>query len=389
MITEHGLGILIVGLTMAALGVAVGPAALRRALGRLIPVLDPRRFACRVLLFEEQTPAGCTDVLKIQVQGTIRAPHPGCESELRIQLMDATDKSCSSRPVLCRRPEWSADGSPAYEYTLQNGLLPARVSVLKDWVTIAEVGVEELIFPRRGPAILECTVCVLEKATGKRLTCARGQISLLSERYGYEEIQYQRTTKQNAMRQMAVGFCQLTAPNPAGQELLESWLREQRLPSAKPTGPDAVDFQTAASSIEEACEQLAGSADPAECFHIFELCVRISASASFLPAPFLKLLQQTAGKLEIPREQFDSLVEKYLAGRAELIEDPLALLGLTEQMSESEILQKLTAEYRKWNGRVTHADPAIRQKADRMLNLIAQCRSRLTRQGSAGGNVPS
>ena len=61
------------------------------------------------------------------------------------------------------------------------------------------------------------------------------------------------------------------------------------------------------------------------------------------------------------------------------MEDPRALLGLTEEMSEQEIHQKLTAEYRKWNARVTHPDAAVRAQADQMLNLIAQFRSRCGR----------
>lgn len=384
MMTEQVLGILIVFLTAGAILAALGPASLRRWLGALIPALDPRRFACRVLLFEEETAAGCQDVVKIQIQGAIRAPYPNCDTDLLIQLTDATDKQTAAKPVLCRRPEWSSDGTPAYQYRFHNGILPARMSVLKDWVIIAEIGVWELVFPRRGPAVLECQVFVLDKTTGKTLTSARNQVSLLSEHFGYEEIQQQRLAKQQAMRQIAATVWQMTAPNPAGKEILERWLHERKLPALEQTG--SLSGEQAAALVQDACEQLAGYAERAECCSIVEICMRIAACGSGISQTLLNLLQTIAAKLEIPKDRWEALVQKYLSRQAEHIQDPMLLLGLHDRMTESQILEKLTSEYRKWNARVTHPDPAVRKQADQMLNLIAQCRSRFARQASSGNS---
>ncbi|MEJ5260382.1 MAG: hypothetical protein WHS88_09355 [Anaerohalosphaeraceae bacterium] len=376
--TERVLSILIVVLTLGAIGAALGPACLRRWLSVLIPALDPRRFACRVLVFEEETGAGCRDILKIQIQGAIRAPHPNCDTDLLIQLTDATDKG-TVKPVLCRRTEWTTDGTPAHQYRFHNGLLPARVSVLKDWVTIAEIGVWELVFPRRGPAVLECEVTVLDKAAGKALACARSQVSLLSEHFGYEEIQQQKLAKQSAMRQIVWAVWRMTAPNPAGKELLERWLQERKLPAAEKAELSA---EQAASLVQEACEQLAGYADPADGCAVLEICMRIAAAGESIPQSLLSVLQTLAANLEIPKDRWEALVQKYLSRQAEHIQDPMLLLGLHERMTEAQILEKLTSEYRKWNARVTHPDPAVRKQADQMLNLIAQCRSRFARQAS-------
>ena len=125
--------------------------------------------------------------------------------------------------------------------------------------------------------------------------------------------------------------------------------------------------------------------EPADCCSIFELCLRIAGSASRISQSLLKTLRSIAEKLEIPKDRYESLVQKHLAGKVEQIEEPLALLGLSEEMSERQILEKLTAEYRKWNARVNNPDPVVRQQADQMLNLIAQCRSRLTRCAQSTG----
>jgi hypothetical protein len=137
--------------------------------------------------------------------------------------------------------------------------------------------------------------------------------------------------------------------------------------------------------MEEACEQLPGYAEPADCCGIFELCIRIAGSASRISQSLLKTLRYIAEKLEIPKDRYESLVQKHLTGKAEQIEEPLTLLGLSEEMSEQQIMEKLTAEYRKWNARVNNPDAAVRQQADQMLNLIAQCRSRLTRRVQSAG----
>ncbi|HRU15528.1 MAG TPA: hypothetical protein P5017_07400 [Anaerohalosphaeraceae bacterium] len=381
---EHWLNILLFLLTLAALVTLSGPANLRRRLSRLFPAFHPERFACRVLLVEEEKDAVYRDVLKIQIHGAIRAPHSRCETNILIQLTDATKKNSAPKPVLCRHPAWSSDGTPAYQYMFHNGPLPARLSVLKDWVTVAEVEVNELVFPRRGPALLECEVTVLEEAVGKPLASARSQISLLSGQYGYEEIQQQRLSKQTAMQQLAEAVWHLTAPNPAGWELLCQWLHQGQETGPQPP-PRPKSTEESISAMEEACEQLPGYAEPADCCGIFELCIRIAGSASMISQSLLKTLRYIAEKLEIPQDRYESLVQKHLTGKAEQIEEPLALLGLSEEMSEQQIMEKLTAEYRKWNARVNNPDAAVRQQADQMLNLIAQCRSRLTRRVQSAG----
>lgn len=371
------IGILIAVLGIATTLVAIGPGSLRRALSGLIPSLDPNHFTCRILKLEEETDGNYTDVLKIQIQGLIRAPHDHCDTDLQIRLTDVTEGRSEFKPVLCKRQEWSAEGSPAYEYKIHNGILPARVSALTDWVTVVEFRTTELVFPRRGSCTLECTLSVLEKETGKPLATAKGRTDLISESRGYEEIQQQRHTKQTATLQLAASIWELTGRNPEGRILLDQWFEGQSFGSEQTLESIIASYSGSQERwIEEACDGLLGWADPADRYTAVEFCLKIAAAGSSIQKELIGRLRNIMKKLEIPEDRFQSLSQKYLTGRVGQMEDPMALLGLTEEMTEDQIRQKLTAEYRKWNARVTHPNAAVRQQADQMLNLITQLRSK-------------
>jgi hypothetical protein len=369
----YWIGILFGVLAIVTALVAIGPGSLRRLLSRFIPSLDPRHFACRVLQFEQEAEGGYSDVLKIQIQGQIRAPQDHCDTDLLIHLMDVTEGSLSPKPVLCRRQEWTSEDSPANEYKIHNGILPARVSVLTDWVTVVELNTSELVFPRRGPCTLECTLSVLEKTGGRALAAAKGRIAIISGHRGYEEIQQQRHTKQTATLQLALCIWELTGRDPAGRAILDQWIQGQT-PAIQQIPESVHGLQE--QWIEEASDGLLGWADPADRYSAVELCLKIAAAGPTIQKPLIGRLQEIADKLEIPKDRFHALRQKYLTGRVGQMEDPMALLGLTEGMSDEQILQKLTAEYRKWNARVTHPDAVVRKQADQMLNLITQLRSR-------------
>lgn len=370
------IGIVIGILTAATLLTAVGLDPLRRLLAYFFPSLDPDHFACRILKLEEETETGYTDLLKIQIQGRIRAPRNHCDTDLHVRLMDVTESGREPKPVLCKRAEWSADGRCASEYTLYNGTLPARISALADWVTVIELRSTDLIFPRRGPSELACILSILDKESGKPLASARGQTNLISESRGYEEIQQQRHTKQTATLQLAACIWDRSGRSPEGKDILEQWVSQQIFE----TEPSLEDLLASCRNspepwMEQACDGLLGWADPADRYSAVELCLKIAAAGRSIHKDLLSYLHTIADKLEIPEDRFQTLSQKYLTGRVAHMEDPRVLLGLTEQMTEDQIRRQLTAEYRKWNARVTHPDPAVRQQADQMLNLIAQFRS--------------
>ena len=220
-------------------------------------------------------------------------------------------------------------------------------------------------------------MAVLEKETGRPLTSAKGQIDLLSESRGYEEIQQKRHTKQTATLQLAASIWELTRRNGEGRIVLDQWFAGQSFGSEQSLESMIASYAGSQEQwIEEACDGLLGWADPGDRYTAVELCLKIAAAGSSIQKELIGRLRSIMKKLEIPEDRFQALSQKYLTDHVGQMEDPMALLGLTEEMTEDQVRQKLTAEYRKWNARVTHPNAAVRQQADRMLNLITQLRSK-------------
>ena len=52
------------------------------------------------------------------------------------------------------------------------------------------------------------------------------------------------------------------------------------------------------------------------------------------------------------------------------------MIGITADMTPDDIRTHLSSEYRKWNSRVAHGDEKIRARAEQMLLLIGEARSK-------------
>ena len=57
--------------------------------------------------------------------------------------------------------------------------------------------------------------------------------------------------------------------------------------------------------------------------------------------------------------------------------DKKALLGIGDRMTKAETRKILTDANRKWNSRVRSSDPQVRERAEEMLQLIAELRDDL------------
>lgn len=370
---ELVIGIVIFLLAAATVAMAAGP-GLRLFLSRFIPGLDPRCFRCRIEEVEEPQLT-----LQFQICGRIYAPQAGVETVIRIHLEDLTDPA-APKPILTRNPDYQQDGSLEFAYAVDNGPLPSKVSILKDWVTLLELACQELVFPRQGYRTLEATISVVSKTDQKVLAEARGQVLTLSDQNGYESIQQNRSTRRKGTVQLAAAVWNLSGRLDGGRALLEERL------GPKYGGPSADGSESLAEILElsaerswhfmilEACENICDTAQQAERIEILTLCLEIAATAEVISDEVANTLAMVAERIGISHERFHQLRQKILSGHTDRMSDPKHLLGISDSMSEEEVLRQLTREYRKWNARVTHADERVRRQADQMLNLIMELR---------------
>lgn len=372
---ELVIGFMVLLLAAATIAVAFGP-TLRPALARRIPGLDPRHFTCRIHEVEDPQLT-----LHFQVCGRIYAPRAGLETRIRIQLRDLTSAS-DPKPILTRNPDCQQTGSMEFVYTIDNGPLPSRVSILKDWVDLLAIPCRDLVFPRQGYRTLELTVSVLSQEDGKTLAEARSQVLTLSEQDGYESIQQNRAARRRALIRIAAAVWNLSGRLDRGRAVIEQNLagKFSEVPPGEADSVETLVESTVGKSeravILESCESIRQVAGQAECIEALTLCLEIAATATVITDEISQVLTLIADRLAISPQRFHRLRQKILANRDCTLADPRHLLGIDESMSNEEALRQLTSEYRKWNARVTHADETVRRQADRMLNLIMELRSR-------------
>ena len=140
--------------------------------------------------------------------------------------------------------------------------------------------------------------------------------------------------------------------------------------------------------VREALELLKDDAAMREL--AFEFSVRISAADGALAPEEDRFLQNLGRDLAISAEQQRSTREKFIrlsmyaaeadSNRPRPVDaraTARTALGMPPGLDEAEQRKWLTNEYRKWNGRVTNSDPAIREEAEARLRAIAQLRAEL------------
>ena len=88
----------------------------------------------------------------------------------------------------------------------------------------------------------------------------------------------------------------------------------------------------------------------------------------------MALIKELASQLKVDRTRFRTMMEKILSLDMHQVMDVKDVLGITEDMGKDGTRRHLNQEYRKWNSRVTSANPEIQSQADQMLKLIAEAR---------------
>lgn len=373
---EAVIGIIVLSLATVTIVLVTGPEVLRRPwLIRLIPGLDPRHFASRI--HETEDPE---IVLHFQICGRIHAPRAGLDTQIRILVQDVTDPN-EHRPILTRNRDLQQEGGLEFCYTLDNGPLPSKVSILKDWVEFFSIPCAELVFPREGYRTLEAAVSVIAREDGRVLAEARSQILTLSQQPGYESIQRNRIAKRRAVTELAAAVWVLGGRHPDTRARLAARLNEKF--AAAPGETDTVESILAETlscppddAIVEACRSIRDVAAQSECLDTLTLCIETVGASEVISDETSRLLSLIADNLGISPQRFHALRQKILSRHSDKMADPRRLLGIDDSMSGEEILRQLTKEYRKWNARVTHADESVRRQADQMLNLIMELRSR-------------
>lgn len=82
--------------------------------------------------------------------------------------------------------------------------------------------------------------------------------------------------------------------------------------------------------------------------------------------------------MNLDKAKIQSMIEKELpiTMHSEDSSNNEQLIGITSDMSKSDILKHLRQEYTKWNSRITNSDPKVQEQAKKMIEIISELRTK-------------
>jgi hypothetical protein len=350
------------------------------------PQPDLNVLNCWIRPTTEQRNGRSTDILAVEVCGSIHTDSDTQQALVRIMLTDVTDGIESPLPVRSRFKRWHDKDSGCFVLTAELGKIPKQDMVLQDWMTVGEIEPPWLIFARRGARILRLNVSIVSRQSGQELGSAGCTISYENTCAGYLEL------PENIERAKTLAVSLAFAVSAADKklydcevEVIKDWARtnieaaevsdwaKRKLEKAL---DKTIEFFCRGKQLDtyKVCGEIVQIVPVAERYDILELCLRVAGANGTASADEVEMITKLAESLAVDMERFRAMMEKALPVGMHEAEDAEAILGITPQMDEEQKRQHLNAEYRKWNARVTSSDTEIRSQADQMLKLIAEAR---------------
>jgi hypothetical protein len=342
---------------------------------------------CRVQQGQPDKENPCTDTLIIEVCGSISVPDEPHEAFVKITVEDITEGPFVPQAVRNK-------DDPLYFHDLQDfsreveiGKLPRKVTTLEHWTAVAKIPANQILPPHGGQRLLRFSVSVFSRQTGQMLADAQCDFPYYFSDPGYLD----REQNIRRVKALAVGLAfAVSAANGrlfAGQVgVIRSWARANiELPDCeqpankleKALERTLAFFRNGGQlDIRKICKEITEIAPAAQRYEIIELCLYVLQAKNFAAPEELKLAGNIAAWLEIDREKFRAAMEKILPVTMHTVTHAETVLGITPDMTEDMVRQRLSREYAKWSSRVTSSDAAVRAQAEQMLKLIAEARGR-------------
>lgn len=341
-------------------------------------------------------------VFDVFIRGLITAPHDNVPIRYKVTAVDVTSKERGPLPVLCMIPALQDDDSTSLAVTSPVITLPYEHSVITEWLNVLAVPIPALVFPERGHRDLAFVLKVVPASQTTALTQTAFRLSYDNPQIGYLDAREaaSRTGELAVRLAIGVGVADGALARSEGEAIRE-YIRKRiasapgeqgevkdRLNRAAREAVSAVR-KGQATSTTEICAELVDIAPMAERYEILMLCLNIVRADGMAKEQELDMVRLLADLLKVDADKFRAMSDKVVPVGIHEVENVDQLLGIRPDMPLDEVRAHLRREYQKWNARVTHADPAIREQADRMLELIARARAESERAepGSANGRA--
>jgi len=378
-------------------------------------------FNCRVQLTRQKRDDSVFDAFTIEVAGSIQTAGDNDYATVQILISDVTDGPGKAKPVLSGISNFELwHGLPAREntakmavppvnfprpvfcYRADLGRLPNRVTTLSDWTTVAHLNLDWLLFPHKGKRVLRFGVSLLSGQNGQspgHLTAelAYAERLFICENPDFGYVDLQENVHRTKSLAVALAFAISAADNKlyhAEVQVIKQWAIANLLPSGsigtklEEALDHAVRFFQKGNQLDiyKVCKEIVELAPVSDRYDILDLCLQVARAKGTVAAEELTVLKYIATWLEVDMDRFREMMEKLLPVNIHQVKNTEVILGITPNMGRENTRRQLNRYYRKWNSRVTNADPEIQAQADQMLKLIAEARSQLA-PASAGASL--
>lgn len=330
-------------------------------------------------------------VFEISIRGRIHAPRDRYPVRHHVTVLDITSGPDDPLPVLCVIPDLQAPDSMAFAYTGPVTELPYADSVLPEWTEFLSIPIEALLFPEKGTRRLEFLFYLSGAPPVDKLAASTCTLSYDNPQLGYLDIEAAQGRADELAVMLAVRVSAVDGSLDKREgAVVKRWIHE-KIASCPAEHTEKVRSRLNGSvkralgmlkdgsgpGSKEICAELVEIAPLAKRYEILEFCLAVAKADSAAKAQELNIVWSLAEMLEVNRERFRVMSEKSLPVGIHEAPDEHQILGINSQMSSEQLRAHLRKEYKKWNALVTHSDPAIREQADQMLELIAKKRSEL------------
>lgn len=330
-------------------------------------------------------------VLAVRAQGAIVAPTDRYDARFHVRIADITENDDEPQPVFCAITEF-ADENGFYAFE-QDTTIPYRASVLAD-MPLARIPVFALGFPRKGRRKLRVVLALTDQATSEHVIDADHTIIWCdNDRLGYLDLREKSLEqyKSAALLALAVSaadgyidqreyqiirrfFAERIVEDTDEEELKRSISNVLREPLQALRQGEEKPSQI----IRRVCEKFRVGGDPIMAQVAFELCVDVVAADGTVRSREEQVLQFVAERLQLPQSYVREVRDRNLRLSMYEESDKSALVDMPRGLSETEKIEFLNREYRKWRSRVTHSDPSIAAEAALRLKRITKLRQGLT-----------
>jgi len=333
----------------------------------------------------EKNPGG-EEIFTVRIHGRIRTDRPGRRVNLKVKFDDITDSNPAASVVYIKPAVNSSSNLKTFDFTCDLGRLDKTETEIPDWLSVAKIMTSTMLFARKGKRRLLLRGSVLSQDTSEEFAKCCCSLEYDNCQYGYIDSAENIERSRALAVTLAFSLCAVDGKMYNCElERISSWAQSHIGPQSDPGAQSQLDkalrkttrFFKRGYKIDTPAlaQQLAQIAPAAIRYDIIEMCLTIVGSKGFVSAGQINLLKKLALWLDIDPERFRQMAERLTPANIHQVKDMELIFGLGEKLTREQTRERLNAEYRKWNARVTNIDPNIQTQAEQMLNLITQARA--------------